>query len=259
MLCRWCSTSVPSSGCSRCFVPSCAVEHLVARPQLAEGRADLEQLADQRGERRVVVAARVLRAEARERVAGGRLAGRPAVARVREHPPQEVPGAVVSPAWACRSGASQRGSRPGCRCADPAGRRGWAPAPRRWRRAPPAPPSDTRPPRSARRRRRGRRGARARADRGRAPARARRARCGRRRDVAALLEPRVPGQPHPGELGDLLAPQARRAPRPPASRPTESGVVRSRCAGAGTRRAPRGGWVVVRVPGSFPFLCGRRR
>src|SRR6266540_7134995 len=34
----------------------------------------------------------------------------------------------------------------------------------------------------------------------------------RRVDVAALLEPRVPGDPDPGELRDLLAPEPRRTP-----------------------------------------------
>lgn len=32
---------------------------------------------------------------------------------------------------------------------------------------------------------------------------------GRRLDVSSLLEPRVPGEADPGELGDLLAAQAR--------------------------------------------------
>ena len=36
----------------------------------------------------------------------------------------------------------------------------------------------------------------------------------RRGDVAPLLEPRVPGEPDPGQLGDLLAAQTRRAPPP---------------------------------------------
>ena len=55
----------------------------------------------------------------------------------------------------------------------------------------------------------------------------------RRLDVAALLEPRVPGQPDPGELGDLLAPQARRAP--PAVR-GKADVLRRHAARAGVRR-----------------------
>ncbi|MNI55568.1 hypothetical protein D3C73_1105270 [compost metagenome] len=34
---------------------------------------------------------------------------------------------------------------------------------------------------------------------------------GRHADVAALLKPRVPGQAYPGQRGDLLTPQPRRA------------------------------------------------
>jgi len=43
-------------------------------------------------------------------------------------------------------------------------------------------------------------------------------RVGRRADVSTLLEPRVPGDAHAGELRDLLAAQARRAPPATAGR-----------------------------------------
>ena len=257
--CRWWTVRRPSSGWSMTFVPSCAVEHLVARPQLGEGRAGRRAAPrSARRKARVAVAAGVRGAEARERVARGRLPGRPAPAGVGEHPPQQV--LRRRPARATAS-PSMRGrpprSRPARRCAGRAGRPGSArSASTIVARAPAAPRSGT-----ARRRRDRDAGeveqvrALGRVEVEHPGERVEHAR--RRRDVAALLEPRVPGQPDPGELRDLLAAQpGRAAPAVRAAGRRSRGVVRSRCVAQELRElvAARGWW--CESQDRCPFLSG---
>ena len=59
--------------------------------------------------------------------------------------------------------------------------------------------------------------------------------------VATLLEPRVPGGADAGELRDLLAAQARRAPAPAAGEPDVLGLEARAAVAQEVARAPRGG------------------
>ena len=79
-------------------------------------------------------------------------------------------------------------------------------------------------------------------------------------DVAGLLEPGVPGDADAGELGDLLAAQARRAPAAAAGRPTCSGVSALAAAaqeGGELARAGAAAWS-GRAAGPSRSAAGRR-